>query len=368
MKIGLGLYRHQLTRENFQFARQAGATHLVIHLVDYFKGGAHNPRDNQPTGGDQGWGLAGDPNALWTAAELQSLCQAAAAEGLKIEAVENFDPAHWHDVLLDGPKRDLQIENVKTIIRRLGEAGIPVMGYNFSLAGVAGRITGPFARGRALSVGMNGPVDDPMPNGMVWNMIYDPHAPPGTVPPITHDELWRHLARFLDDVLPVAEQAGVKLALHPDDPPLPTVRGQPRLVYQPHLYQKVIDLNPSPANMLEFCLGTLAEMTEGDLYQAVEQYSRQRRLAYVHFRNVTGKVPFYKETFVDDGDIDMLRVLAILQRNGFEGVLIPDHTPQMTCDAPWHAGMAYALGYLRAALQALDRFHSAAQKPGGLTA
>jgi mannonate dehydratase len=104
---------------------------------------------------------------------------------LQIEAVENFDPAHWHDVLLDGPKRAAHIENVKTIIRRLGEAGIPIMGYNFSIAGGAGRVTGPFARGGAMSVGMEGPVDDPMPNGMVWNMVYDPHAPQGTVPPIS---------------------------------------------------------------------------------------------------------------------------------------------------------------------------------------
>ena len=153
----------------------------------------------------------------------------------------------------------------------------------------------------------------------------------------------------------MAEEAGVRLALHPDDPPLPTVRGQPRLVYQPQLYQRVIDLNPSPANALEFCLGTLAEMTEGDVYEAVEHYGRQGRLAYVHFRNVSGKAPFYRETFVDDGDIDMLRVVRILKAVGFEGVLIPDHTPQMTCGAPWHAGMAYALGYLRAALQLAER-------------
>jgi mannonate dehydratase len=190
-----------------------------------------------------------------------------------------------------------------------------------------------------------------MPNGMVWNMIYDDGAPKGTLPPITHEELWRRLGDFLDQVVPVAEQAGVRLALHPDDPPLPTLRGQPRLVCQPHLYQRVIDLRPSPANALEFCLGTLAEMTEGDIYQAVEEYSRQGKLAYVHFRNVNGKVPYYKETFVDDGDIDMVRVLRILKKNRFEGVLIPDHTPQMTCEAPWHAGMSYALGYLRAALQ-----------------
>jgi mannonate dehydratase len=95
-------------------------------------------------------------------------------------------------------------------------------------------------------------------------------------------------------------------------------------------------------------------MTHGDVYEAVDQYSRQNRIAYVHFRNVTGKVPHYRETFVDDGDIHMIRVLKILKRNGYDGVLIPDHTPQMSCAAPWHAGMAYAMGYVKAALQIID--------------
>jgi mannonate dehydratase len=75
----------------------------------------------------------------------------------------------------------------------------------------------------------------------------------------------------------------------------------------------------------------------------------------VHFRNITGKVPHYRETFVDDGDVDMLRVLRILKRNEYDGVIIPDHTPQMTCGAPWHAGMAYALGYMKGALQLIER-------------
>lgn len=340
-----------LTRENFQFARQAGATHLVIHLVDYFKGGAHNPRDNQPTGTDQGWGLAGDPEQLWTLEELIAIRNAVEAEGLKLEAIENFDPAHWHDILLDGPKKRQQLENIKTIVRRVGESGIPIIGYNFSIAGVCGRVTGPFARGGAVSVGMDGPLDTPLPKGMVWNMVYDPDAPQGIVASIGDEELWLRLNGFLSEVLPVAEQAGVKLAAHPDDPPMPTMRAQPRLVYQPHLYQRLLDLHSSPANQLEFCLGSLAEMTDGDIYETVDQYSRQKKLAYVHFRNVRGKVPHYKETFVDDGDIDMVRVLQILKKNQFDGVIIPDHTPQMTCDAPWHAGMAYAMGYMKAALQ-----------------
>jgi mannonate dehydratase len=351
MKLGLGLYRHMLTRENFQFARQAGATHIVAHLVDYFRGGSHATRDDQPTGTDFGWGLAGDPHQLWTLEELVALRREVEASGLKLEAIENFDPAHWHDILLDGPKRPQHIENIRTILRRMGQAGIPIMGYNFSIAGVAGRTRGNYARGDAPSVGMEGAYDAPMPNGMVWNMVFDPNAPAGTLASISHEELWRRLDAFLADVVPVAEEAGVKLALHPDDPPTPTIRGQPRLVYQPRFYQKALDLNPSPANALEFCIGSLAEMTEGDIYDVVETYSRQRRLGYVHFRNVTGKAPYYKETFIDDGAVDMLRVLEILKRNQFDGVLIPDHTPQMTCGAPWHAGMAYAMGYMKAAMK-----------------
>jgi mannonate dehydratase len=229
-----------------------------------------------------------------------------------------------------------------------------VFGYNFSIAGVAGRVKGNFARGNTEAVGMNGPLDKPMPNGMVWNMVYNKNAPPGTVTAATHEQLWQRLKDFLDALLPVAEEAGVTLAAHPDDPPLPTLRGQPRLVYQPRFYQELLDLRPSPRNALEFCLGSLAEMTEGDIYDVVDTYSRQGKLAYVHFRNVRGKAPHYQETFIDEGDMDMLRVLRILKRNGYSGVLIPDHAPQMACAAPWHAGMAFALGYMKAAMQTLD--------------
>jgi mannonate dehydratase len=342
-----------LTRENFDFARQAGATHVVAHLVDYFRGSGPGAGGDQPTGTDLGWGLAGDPDQLWTLEEMIELRRGAEAAGLKLEAIENFDPAHWHDILLDGPKRAQHIENVKTILRRMGRAGIPIMGYNFSIAGVAGRTKGRYARGGAPAVGMEGTYDLPMPNGMVWNMVYDPKAPPGVIPSATPEQLWSRLERFLNEVLPVAEEAGVRLALHPDDPPMPTIRAQPRLVYQPQMYQRVIDLNPSPANQFEFCVGSLAEMTEGDIYDVVDRYSRQHRLGYVHLRNVRDKVPHYKETFIDDGEVDVLRVLAILKRNGFDGVIIPDHAPQMSCAAPWHAGMAFAMGYLKAGLQSL---------------
>src|SRR6516164_6413456 len=248
MKLGLGLYRHQLDAEHYRFARQCGSTHLVIHLVDYFRSSRSNKPGDQPVGDDLGWGLAGDPNRLWTYEELAALKRDINAVGLQLEAIENFDPAHWHDVLLDGPKKREQLENLKTIIRNVGRAGIPIFGYNFSIAGVAGRTKGPLARGQAEAVGMDKPFDKPMPRGMAWNMVYDAKAAPGAVPTATHDELWQRLSDFLEAVIPVAEEAGVALAAHPDDPPLPTIRAQPRLVYQPRLYQKLLDIKPSPRN------------------------------------------------------------------------------------------------------------------------
>ncbi len=347
MKLGLGLYKHMLTKENLAFARQCGATHIVVHLVDYFNEGDNNSKDNQPTGGSEGWGVAGDSNELWSEEEFSAIKTMIEAAGLEWVAIENFDPAHWHDILLDGPKKQMQLENIKTLIQRIGRAGVPIMGYNFSIAGVGGRIMGPFARGGAVSVKVDGGDETPISNGMVWNMTYDSSAPEDVLPAISHETLWQRVDSFLNEILPTAEQAGVVLAAHPDDPPLPVLRGQPRLVYQPDMYQRLLNINPSPSNQLEFCIGTLAEMSEGNIYEVVDHYSQQNRVAYIHLRNVRGKVPHYHETFIDDGDVDMIKIIKILKQNHYEGVLIPDHTPQMSCEAPWHSGMAHALGYLK---------------------
>ncbi|HEX7618018.1 MAG TPA: D-mannonate dehydratase, partial [Verrucomicrobiae bacterium] len=112
VKLGLGLYRHQLNAEHYRFAKQCGCTHLVIHLVDYFRSSRSNQPGDQPVGDDSGWGLAGDPDRLRTFEELAAIKKEINAHGLELEAIENFDPAHWHDVLLDGPKKLEQIENL----------------------------------------------------------------------------------------------------------------------------------------------------------------------------------------------------------------------------------------------------------------
>ncbi len=355
MKLGLGLYRDSLTEDNFRFARQAGVTHLVVHLVDYFRGS--NPSLSR--GDDErGWGVTLNRERLWTVDELVAIRRTIESHGLRWEAIENFDPAHWHDILLDGPMRARQIEIVKQTIRNVGRAGIPIIGYNFSIAGVWGWTKGPFGRGDAMSVRFDASAIDPeraIPNGMVWNMVFDPEAPPGYLAGIGEQELWDRARDFLREVLPVAEEAGVRLAAHPDDPPVESLRGAARLVNRPEKYRRLLDLAPSPANGIEFCMGSVQEMATGDVYEALDTYSREGKIFYVHFRNVRGRVPDYQEVFVDEGDIDMIRALKVLRDNRYDGVLIPDHTPEMSTSSPWHTGMAFALGYMRAAMQALER-------------
>ena len=348
MHIGFGLYRHMLDDAHYAFARQCGATHVVVHMCDYFRGNERTSRADQPVGDGSGWGVA--EGRMWTRAELEAIRDAMARHGLTFFAIENFDPAMWDHILWDGPKRDAQMDAICQMIGAVGAVGIKVFGYNFSLAGVAGRVTSQRARGGAASVGLDGRnavTDSPMPASMAWNMVVD-EAATGLRPPVSRDELWERLKWFLDRIVPVAEAAGVTMAAHPDDPPLDTVRCQPRLVYRPELYQRLLDAHPSPANGLEFCLGTVAEMADGDVYETVARHAARGEIAYMHLRNVRGRVPRYHETFIDEGDVDVARIVKILRDANYQGVLIPDHAPAMSCAAPWHAGMAFAMGYIAA--------------------
>ncbi len=350
MKLGLGLYRQNLDDANMAFARQCGCTHIVAHLTDYFAG--KNPEIS--SGDDRGWGSC-EGAELWSPEELDGLVALAGRHGLNVAALENLNPAFWHDILLDGPGKQAQAEDLKALIRRVGRAGIPVIGYNFSLAGVWGWDRGPYARGGAMSVGLrSGAVDPdmPIPAGMVWNMVYDSTVQ-GTVPPVSSEALWQRIQFFLDELMPVAEEAGVALACHPDDPPVETLRQTARGINHPSKYDRLMAAYPSPMNQVELCLGSIQEMATGDVYETARKLVEGGKVGYIHFRNVKGKVPDYHEVFVDEGDIDMVRMMRLLHDTGYDGVLVPDHTPSLTCDAPWHAGMAFALGYMRACMQFL---------------
>jgi mannonate dehydratase len=354
MKLGLGLYKSVLNKDNFKFAKQAGATHLVVQLVDYVQGGKNPTLTRNHI---DGWGISDNRDKPWQYEDLLALKKEIESEGLKWEAIENIDPSHWYDILLDGPDKLKQIENLKQTFKIIGKVGIPILGYNFSIPGVwgwTGKYTG---RGGAKSIEFDQSmieVDSPIPRGMVWNMRYDTEAEDGFLAPVPREEMWERLAFFLTEMMPVAEENNIKLIAHPDDPPLKSMRGIAKLFYTPAEYERLIDLYDSPSNGFEFCMGTVQEMPESNIYELLDKYTKLDKIGYIHSRNVIGKVPHYREAFIDEGDINMIKALRILKKNGYNGVIIPDHTPEMSCDAPWHAGMAFALGYLKAVLQILE--------------
>jgi mannonate dehydratase len=176
MKLGIGLYRGLLTDDNFRFAKQAGATHLVVHLVNYFAG--RNP-DLESGSIEMGWGTTRNQGKLWQYDDLHEIKKTIEANGLTWTAIENFDPSHWHDILLDGPRKRQQMEDLKQTIRAIGKAGIPIMGYNFSLAGVWGWTKGPYGRGNAKSVLYDeSKIDPQVPRCGTWSTT--PTLPPAS--------------------------------------------------------------------------------------------------------------------------------------------------------------------------------------------
>ena len=158
-------------------------------------------------------------------------------------------------------------------------------------------------------------------------------------------------------VLPVAERANVKLAMHPDDPPLSPIRGIGRIMRSVENFQRLLGLAPSPMNGITMCQGNFTLMTD-DLPAAIRQFGKQGKIFFVHFRDVSGTPEKFNETFHDDGKTNMLECMKAYKEIGFEGVLRPDHVPTMEGDSNEHAGYShigrlFAIGYIKGLRQAV---------------
>jgi mannonate dehydratase len=242
------------------------------------------------------------------------------------------------------PGRDEEIETVCDLLRNMGALGIPVWCYEWMpvFNWMRTSTTVP-SRGGALATGYDHEL-----------MRNAPLTEYGTV---TDDQLWENLRYFLEAIVPVAEQANVKLAMHPDDPPLSPIRGLGRIMRSVENYQRLLDLVPSPVNGITLCQGNFALMTD-DLPSVIRHFGRQGKIFFVHFRDVRGTPERFVETFHDDGQTDMAACMRAYREIGFDGVCRPDHVPTMegdNNDRPSYSsiGRLFAVGYLKGLREAV---------------
>ena len=301
-------------------------------------------------------------DGVWHEEQFRALAEQAARHHLKLEAIENFHPAHWDHIVLDEPGKEEQMEKICETIRNAGRAGISCFGYNFSACGVQGYSTD-YTNGNQDGRGLSGtktfdekfiPTDLQKNPAFWFNTEIARRGDQGVQPACGEGEFWKRYSWFLERALPVAEENHIKLCAHPDDPPVPFIHGIYRPLHSPEGLKKLLNLFDSPSNCLEFCQGTVSTMRGVDIYETIEEIAATGRIGYVHFRNTSGTLPKYTEVFIDEGYVDMPKALNIYRKAGFDGTVIPDHTPQVNALMPWETGMGYALGYIRGVMQSID--------------
>ena len=255
--------------------------------------------------------------------------------------------------LLGLPQRDREIENVCRTIRSIGEAYQD--GAQSPVIIIDQRTTYWAPKGPSwhpgyerLPVGRGGAVLQTFDGERIQGELDD--KPAGEV---SREEVWSRIAHLYERIVPVAEEARVRLATHPDDPPLAYYRGVQQALFGLEGLKRLVDLVPSPYNGLLLCLGCMQEAGE-NVPEVIRILGREKKIFYVHFRNVVGTVPRYREVFPDQGDGDMVTNLKALKDVGFEGYVVPHHHFGLTGDTEWmHCSRAWQVGYIRGLMQAL---------------
>ena len=293
------------------FAQQLGANHVIASVTD------------------------------WGATDLTGLRNRVEKAGLELVAVESLPVSLYADAILGLANASAAIDAACEAVRRIGDAGVPMVGYRWALPAL--RRTSETAQGRGGA--MVGSYDDILAQAVSSS---SPEPP-------TLDALLDNVSRFLDRVLPVAEGVGVRLALQPDDPPVQTLGGVPRVAASIQNMDRILEFADSPNHGVDLCLGTVAEMADVDPADAVRHYGDEGKLFMVQVSNVRGELPAFSDTFLDKGDVVIPRALLACRSAGYAGPVRAAAPPGIIGDTEWgHKGRAHDLGYLRALLQVLE--------------
>ena len=288
----------------------------------------------------------------WKYEDVARLREQCDAYGVTVEAMENLPIRFYDKAMLGLEGRDEQIDNVCESIYSLGRAGIPVLGYHFSPSFVwrtdnrapVGR-SGARVQAFDLALQQQG-IDDMADFGQRRDV------------PICADRLWENFAYFMERVIPACESCGVTMALHPDDPPLPSLSGIDRLFIDVESYKRAEEIVRSPNWGLLLCIGTFSQMAGGakNIFEAIDEFGPRGRIIYAHMRDVQGTVPKFQECFLGEGNFDPFEVLYALGHSGFDGFIVSDHVPAIEGDTAWGHRVRYAdTGYMRGLMEAIDK-------------
>lgn len=307
----------------------------VRHVVALLRNAEQEQRMFASVGGRGSVGSGDD--VPWEERSIRRDIETFAEYGFDVVAIEDTAPMDKVRLGLSG--RDEQIEHVQEQVRAMGRLGIPVLCYNWmAISSWTRTDIAVESRGGALVTGFREAASAELP----------PLAAPGEV---TDEQLWDALQYFLQAVVPVAEEAGVRLGMHPDDPPLRSVRGVPRIMSSVDAFRRLLDMYPSPNNGATLCQGNFALMTD-DLPGVIREFGSKGAIQFVHLRDVRGDAHNFIETFHDDGQNDLVECMRAYADTGFAGPVRPDHVPTMygeSNDRPGYEtlGRLFANGYTR---------------------
>jgi mannonate dehydratase len=324
-----------LNEENMAYLKQLGVNNLMAGV-----GAAAGQTDKLPVTSKL---RQGD---YWELADLVELKRFVESRGFGLFGISHTPFSRWDKIIRGLPGRDQQIENWNKSLRNTGKAGIPILQYNWVIDAAAWlpnwRTTDKtIGRGGARYVSFDNEVARKVPVTREFGVI-------------TEDELWKNLEYFLKATIPVAEEAGVKMIVHPADPQIPSIAGVARIIRSAAAYDRMFNIVKSDYNGMVFCMGCFSQMTDADgVYEAIRHFATEKKIGYVHFRTVRGEREKFDEVYPDEGKLDMLKCMQIFKEVGYKDIIIPDHTPHGAGDTEYgHRGRAYAIGYMKGLMQA----------------